>query len=154
MLFVGSDTQEREVDNMSARNFLYSQLCSIPSINLLGGIDNPRIWTKRSMTSAYTEMPYLTFKLGVDANLDLAEGLRITRQYFMVTAHDVDSDSQSDYGRIDTLLKEVKEQLHLANSTSGGVITTEFIETSQDFNDDTLNTLFKYSRFSFIKNDR
>ena len=139
---------------MTARTLIYKTLKSIPSIGLLGGVDDPRIFAKKTMTSANEEHPFLVYKLGVDANLDLAEDMRVTRQYFQVWCHDEDSDAHADYMRIDTILKEIKEAFHLLNSAVDKVYTCEFIETSQDFNDDTLNTLFKYSRFNLIRDDR
>lgn len=139
---------------MSARNYIYSQLCSIPSIDLIGGVEDPRIFAKKTMTSAYEDHPFIVFKLGVDSHMDLSEDTRYNRQYFQVWVHDVNTDDHADYGRIDDLLMEIKEVFHLANSPDNGVFSSEFLETSQDFNDDTLNTLFKYSRFTLIKNDR
>ena len=139
---------------MSARTFVYSRL-TVPSVaNFVGGVDNPRVFAKKTMTSAVEEMPFIVYKLGVESNLDIAEDERLVRQYLQVWVHDVDSEDHADYMRIDEVLSAVKESLHLASSISDGVISSEFIETSQDFNDDTLNTLFKYSRFTLIRNDR
>ena len=139
---------------MTARTFIYGKLLQLPSINDLGGLDDPRIFAKKTMTSADEQHPFLVYKLGVDANLDVSEELRMTRQYFQVWCHDTNQYDNSDYMRIDKILKEIKDIFHNAGSKIDKIITTEFIETSQDFNDDTLNTIFKYSRFNLIKDDQ
>ena len=140
---------------MTARTFIYRTLVNNPGVtSLVGGAANPRVFAKKTMTSAVEEMPFIVYKLGVESNLDIAEDERLVRQYLQVWVHDVDSEDHADYMRIDEVLSAVKESLHLASSISDGVISSEFIETSQDFNDDTLNTLFKYSRFTLIRNDR
>lgn len=139
---------------MTARTFIYNRLLVPEVVDFVGGIDNPRVFAKKTMTSAREDHPFIVYKLGVDSNLDFAEDYRLTRQYFQVWVHDNNMDDHSDYMRIDEVLNAIKESFHLANSTPDGVWTTEFIETSQDFNDDTLNTIFKYARFSLIRDDR
>ena len=138
---------------MTAREFIYSTLLTIPSIDELGGLADPRIFAKKTMTSAYEQHPFIIFKLGVDSNLDISEDTRLTRQYFQIWCHDASEDDNSDYMRIDSILKEVKNVFKMAGSAEHKVFSTTFLETSQDFNDDTLNTIFKYSRFNLFKDD-
>lgn len=138
---------------MTAREFIYSTLLTIPSIDELGGLDDPRIFSKKSMTSAYEDHPFVVFKLGVDSNMDLSEDTRMTRQYFQIWCHDATEDDNSDYMRIDKILSEIKDVFQVAGSAEHKVFSTSFLETSQDFNDDTLNTIFKYNRFNLFKND-
>ena len=54
---------------MTARTFIYGKLLQIPSISDLGGLEDPRIFAKKTMTSADEQHPFLVYKLGVDATL-------------------------------------------------------------------------------------
>lgn len=138
---------------MTARTFIYKKLTSSPVVDHVGGADDPRVFAKKTMASAVEEHPFIVYKLGVDSNEDLSENIEISRQYLQIWVHDVNLDTHADYMRIDQIIADIKKALFRANSALDGIWITTFIETSQDFNDDTLNTLFKYARFHMIRRD-
>lgn len=137
----------------TARKFIYGTLVNyMPLLELVGEAD-PRIFAKKSMTSATELYPFIVYKLGNDTSEGLAEDQTISRQFFQVWVHDKHDRETGDYERIDNVIKKVKEAFKLAGSASHKVWTTLYLETSQDLNDDTMNTLFRYIRFQLIKED-
>lgn len=137
---------------MKARHFIYLGL-NHPSVQwLVGGPADPRIYAKKSMTSSVEEHPFIVYKLGNDTSEDFSEDRDITRQFFQVWVHDYSDGDTADYDRIDTIITAVKQVFKNASGTEG-VWTTRFLETSQDLNDETLNTVFRYARFQLIRED-
>lgn len=140
---------------MTARTFLWKRLTSsAPLLALVGGATNPRIFAKKSMTSSREEHPFIVYKLGNETNEELSEESDISRQYLQIWVHDYSDQQVSDYARIDRVLTEIRRTLKNAGSGKDGVWTTLYIETSQDLNDDTLNTVFRYARFLVIKEEK
>lgn len=131
---------------MTARTWLYGQLSTIP----LPYTAHERVFAKKSMSSAKEDHPYVVFKLGNDTNEELAETVDAHRQYFQVWVHDYTDTKVGDYGRIDDIIRELKARFSGAGSSLDGIITTRYLETSQDLDDNTLGTVFKYIRFQFI----
>lgn len=138
---------------MSARTWLYSKLNDPTIVSFVGGPDNPRIFAKKTMTSANEEHPFIVFKLGVESNMDISEEVDISRQYVQIWVHDNNQDYDVDYMKIDNIILAIRKVLKNANSAGDNIWTTQFLEVSQDFNDDTLNTIFKYARFLIIKSE-
>ena len=142
---------------MSARTFVYGILTTFePLIELITGPESlePRVFAKKSLTSAVEECPYIVYKLGNETNENLSEETDdFSRQYFQVWIHDFQDSDTADYERIDNVATQVKKAFHLANSGSDGIWATRYLETSQDLNDDTLNTAFRYLRFQLIKRE-
>ena len=131
---------------MKARHFIWHTL-NTPSVqNLVGGVIDPRIYAKKTMTSGVEQHPFIVYKLGNDSTENFSEDRDITRQFFQVWVHDYFDGDTADYDRIDTVITEVKKAFKNAGSESA-VWTTIFLETSQDLNDETLNTIFRYARF-------
>ena len=139
---------------MTARTFIYKKLTTHqPLTNMIGGATNPRVFGKKSMTSSIENHPYVVFKMGHDAPEHLSEDTDITRQYFQVWVHDYFSEDHVDFMRIDQVLSAVKDALMNQSSAEDKVWTIKHVETSQDFDDDTLNTIFRYHRFQIIRDD-
>ena len=67
--------------------------------------------------------------------------------------HDYHDGDSADYMLIDKVLAEVKAALVGQQSGDDLVWNIEWLETSQDLNDDTLNTVFRYARFQMVKAD-
>lgn len=140
---------------MSARTWLYGRLTGYaPLTDLLGGPTNPRVFAKKSMTSSVEDHPYIVFKLGFSANENIAEDTDVERQFIQIWVHDYMDQDVADYTRIDNVLHEVKRALINEGSGEDGVFTTRYLETSQDLDDDTLNTVFKYARYQLIKKEQ
>lgn len=139
---------------MTVRTFIYSLLTQGTILAAMGqapDTDQPRVFAKKSMTSAVEDHPYIVYKLGNGSNLLLSEEVDVEDQYLQVWVHDYTDNETGDYMKIDEVVKAVKATLRLQSSPSDGVRSIEFREVSQDLNDDTLNTLMRYIRFRIIK---
>ena len=136
---------------MTVRTWLYGKLASSPVADMIGGVNNPRVFAKKTMTSSNEEHPFVVYKLGYSANEDISEemprGETINRQFAQVWVHDYSDTETGDYMRIDNVVKAIIQALHGQSSAADGVIFCRYVETSQDLNDETLNTVFKYIRF-------
>jgi hypothetical protein len=128
---------------MTARTWLYGKLASTP---LVGG----RVFSKKTMTSSVEQHPYLVFKLGNNTNEELAETVDASRQFVQVFVHDFSDKETGDYTKIDEIIASLKTSLVNQSSAEDGVLTVIYLETSQDLNDDTLNTVMKYVRFQLV----
>lgn len=137
---------------MKARHFIWHTL-NTPAVQaLVGGPGDPRIFAKKTMTSSKENHPYIVYKLGNDSDEDFSEDTSITRQFFQVWVHDYFDGDTADYDRIDDVITQVKRAFKNAGGVQG-IWTTRFLETSQDLNDETLNTIFRYARFQLIRED-
>ena len=141
---------------MTARVFIYQTMNSSTELApIIGGPDNPRIFAKKSMTSAQEEHPFIVYKLGYstdtgitgeDDDIDLIEN-----QFVQIWIHDYTDTKSGDYMRIDEVIAILKKIFKNASSPEDGVFAMQYLETSQDLNDETLNTVFKYVRFQLKK---
>lgn len=138
---------------LTPRVWLYQKLSSTPEIaNLVGGLTDTRVFAKKSMTSAIEQHPYIVYKLGYNATEDISEETSPDRQFVQIFVHDYSDGDTGDYSKIDQIIDAMKRVLHLQSSKEYGVIACRYLETSQDLNDETLNTVFKYVRFQLITN--
>ena len=140
---------------MTARTFIYRTLVNNAGVtSLVGGAANPRVFAKKTMTSSIEECPYIVYKLGNETSLDFAETHEMSNQFFQVWVHDYHDGELADYEKIDEIITAVKAAFFLASSGPDRVYSVKFLETSQDLNDDTLNTVFKYVRFILVKEEK
>lgn len=138
---------------MTARTWLYNQMATNTAlVSLVGGLENPRIFAKKSMTSSVEDHPYIVYKLGYNASEQLSEDPDVPdpeRQFVQIFIHDFHDRETGDYGKIDEVITALKHAL--AKKDGPGIYFVRYLETSQDLNDDTLNTLMKYVRFQIVK---
>lgn len=138
---------------MTAREFVYATLTGSEIVtSLIGGVDNPRVFAKKSMTSSVEDTPYIVYKMGNSTAEGLSEHDDPERQYFQVWVHDYADQRVADYTKIDTLVRAIKAAFKI-DPNQPGLWMVNFLETSQDLNDDTLNTVFRYLRFQIIKKE-
>lgn len=130
---------------MSLRTWLYKELTK-PSTPLHGLIQG-RAYPKKSMVTSVEEYPFIVYKLGFNSNSELAETEGIDRQYFQIYIHDYEDTTVADYGKIDAIRQALKDQLHNARSAEDGVLIVNYLETSQDYSDQTLHSVVRYIRF-------
>lgn len=128
---------------MTARTWLYGKLTSTPGV---GG----RVFAKKTMTSSIEQHPYMVYKFGNNTNEELAETVDTSRQFVQVYIHDFADKEVGDYTKIDQIIKSLKANLVNQSSAEDGVLTVIYLETSQDLNDDTLNTVMKYVRLQLV----
>lgn len=139
---------------MTARHFVYGTLTGTPAItDLIGGATDPRVFAKKSMTSSKEQCPYVVYKLGNETSEEFSEDRDISRQFVQIWVHDFSDGETADYDEIDKVLKAIRQTFFNLNSASNRVWTTRYLETSQDLNDETLNTVFRYMRFQIIKEE-
>jgi hypothetical protein len=132
---------------MTVRTWLYGLLSNDQDLFDLVG---DRIFAKKSLKSSVELHPYIVYKIGNDTSEDLAEDQTAHRQFFQVWVHDYSDADTADYMRIDEVVAAVKRALFLASSAEYNVLGVTFLETSQDLNDETLGTVFRYLRFQAI----
>ena len=136
---------------MSARSWLWAFLTTTPEIvNLIGGEDDPRVFAKKTMTSSVEQCPYIVYKMGYSAPEGLSETEDASRQFAQVWIHDYSDGKTADYAKIDEVVEAIKSAIKLQNSAEDAIILARYLETSQDLNDETLNTVFRYVRIQII----
>lgn len=141
---------------MTARVFVYSTLVGTPDIaDQVGGPENPRVFAKKSMTSNAEQHPFIVYKLGYSTDTGVTgedEELGIIEnQFVQIWVHDYTDEISGDYTKIDDIIESIKTRFRGASSPDNGVYGTSYLETSQDLNDDTLKTVFKYVRIQLNK---
>jgi len=128
---------------MTARTWLYGKIASTP------GVDQ-RVFAKKTMTSSIEQHPFMVYKFGNNTNEELAEDVDASRQFVQIYIHDYADKETGDYTKIDEIIRWLKQNLRNQSSAEDGVLTTIYLETSQDLDDDTLNTVMKYVRFQLV----
>lgn len=139
---------------MSVRTWLYGRLTSFTPLTDLIGDTEPRVYAKKSMTSSREMHPYIVYKLGYNAAEELSEDPSFAdpeRQFIQIFVHDFSDQETADYMQIDEVVKQLKLALHGQTVGSEGIYYVRYLETSQDLDDDTLNTVMKYVRFQIVK---
>lgn len=136
---------------MTARSWVYNMMLNHAPLQALVG---DRIFAKKTMTSSREEHPYIVYKLGYNANENLAEDQLVTRQFLQIFVHDFADYESGTYDRVDEVLTILKDLFFQQNSPADGVIAIQYIETSQDLDDQTLSTMLKYARFVIIVKER
>lgn len=132
---------------MTVRTWVYSRLTTPQALITLVG---DRVFAKKAMISSIEDHPYIVYKMGYSTDENVSEAVEVGRQFIQVWVHDYSDGKVADYVRIDLVIKAVKEAFFLQSSSADGVIIANYLETSQDLNDETLNTVMKYVRFQLI----
>lgn len=138
---------------MTVRTSVYGRLTSFDDLVLLIGGTSPRVFAKKSMTSSIEETPYIVYKLGYNASEEIAETEDISRQFLQIFVHDYSDGDVADYIRIDEVINKIKAAFYLW-SDPPYIISAKYLETSQDLNDETLNTVMKYVRIQLITKEQ
>jgi hypothetical protein len=135
------------------RTWLYERLATDPAFIPDLGVDEQAvrqvIIPRRSEETINIPGPrFLVFGLGNDTNEDLSEDPEHTahRQFFTIWIH----DEGPTFLKVDDLVKAVKARLIGASDKASFVNTVRWLETSQEFNNDTYKTVFRYCRFQAI----
>lgn len=139
------------------RIWLYDLLVSDVPLRTLLGVEATdqttmmrRIKPRQSETSIPTnaDIPFLVIGLGNETNEGLGEANDhvAERQFFSIWVH----DRGGDYTKIDQIIARVKAILREASSPAYMVTMVNYLETSQEFENQTYNTLFRYIRFQAI----
>jgi hypothetical protein len=130
---------------MGKRTWLINVLGA--SAPLLDFIPFERMLQGESVLSADITKPFLVYRFGNKTSEDLAEDMPdVARQFLSIYLH----DAPADYSRIDEMEMAVIHGLNLASSEEESVVTTRYLETSRDLDDQALGTIYRYVRFQLI----
>lgn len=139
------------------RTLLYDTLTSSPVLQArFGGVEGilTRVMPRQSRENILVDRPFLIYGLGNQSNeflvdetsVEAESGAEASRQFFQVWVH----TEGGSYVVIDDIIEEVKDVLVGLSSPEHRVVTTRWLETSQEFNNETYVTIFRYLRFQSI----
>ena len=135
------------------RGWLYDLLVSSSVLQAhLGGPTGivDQIIPRRSEGSIPDMKPFIIFGLGNSTAEGLgdstADDVEAERQFFQIWVH----DEGGSFVRIDQMVDEVKRLLSGASHSPANVLTVRYLETSQEFGNETYRTNFRYIRFQAI----
>lgn len=136
------------------RAFLYDTLTGDTDLQTdLGGAEGikDRVIPRRSRGDILVTRPFLIFGLGNATSEQLedstANDAQAERQFFQIWVH----DEGESYLLIDQMIDKVKKCLIGAISVEHKILTIRYLETSQEFNNESYNTIFRYIRFQAIR---
>lgn len=132
------------------RTWLYQTLIGSDALKTWAGVDSltGQVVPRFSQTTINLPKPFLVYGLGNDTNESLSEDADhlAHRQFFQIWVH----DEGGDYDRIDRGLGIVKTLLVNQSDRASNLTTINWLETSQEFNSEQYNTIFRYLRFQAI----
>lgn len=134
------------------RVWLFNLLRTSPEIQTLMGYTqeemNDQVVPRESQRTINLTKPFLVYGLGNNTNENLSEDPDhiAHRQFFQVWVH----DDAGSFLMIDRVVEEVKSLLVGASSLADQVTTVRWLETSQEFSNETYNTIFRYVRFQAV----
>lgn len=107
-----------------------------------------RAYQQGSILSAQVTKPYVVHHFGnnTDEGMYDEDNFQPNRQFLQVYLH----CDQGDYGPVDDLMPLVKAALLSHAGRPTNLIHVQYLETSQDLQDDLLQTYFRYMRFQLI----
>lgn len=138
------------------RAMLYDLLTTDPVLQAAMGVTyeelQERVTPRRAQENNDIPKPFAVYGLGNSTNEGLTDSTAknpdgAERQFFQVWIH----DEGGDYTQIDNLVEIVKKRLTGQGNPAYRVITIQYLETSQEFSNETYGTLFRYIRFQAIK---
>jgi hypothetical protein len=123
-----------------SRQFIWDVLNTESVTNLVGD----RIFPQGSLLTGQIQKPFLVYTVGNNTDEGMADpdSFQPSRQFFQVYIY----DEVGDYTRIDSIIKVLKNAF-LTSPTSGDVCGIQYLETSRDMDDSTLESIMRYMRF-------
>ena len=135
------------------RAWLYDTLTASTELQAyFGGAEEikDRVMPRRSQGTILVEKPFLIFGLGNSTNEQLedstADDAQAERQFFQIWVH----DEGGSYALIDDIIPKIKRELVGKSHPASRLITVIYLETSQEFSNETYGTIFRYIRFQAI----
>jgi len=127
------------------RAWVHTQLVGYPA---LATEVNGRVWQQGAVLTAQSGKPYLVHHFGnnTDEGMYDEDSFQPNRQFLQIFIH----CDQGDYGPIDVLMPLIKQAMLSQINRPDDVIGVQYLETSQDLQDDLLQTFFRYMRFQLI----
>jgi hypothetical protein len=114
----------------------------------LAAIVSNRVFQQGSVLTAQSVKPYLVHHFGnnTDEGMYDEDSFQPNRQFLQIYLH----CDQGDYGPIDDIMPLVKVAMLSHAGRPSNLIHVQYLETSQDLQDDLLQTYFRYMRFQLI----
>lgn len=139
---------------MSIRTALYRKIINLPELRAFyDGLTSPEpidlrdhIFQGESATTSLMPRPFIFYTIGVRSSENLSEERDAARQFFQIYVH----DDPADYVRIDTIISILRRGLKNQGDPASGWMTTRYLESSTDLDDQTLGTIMRYIRFQAI----
>jgi hypothetical protein len=134
------------------RAWLYDTLVNSVELRTMMGYAEEemraQVMPRHSHDTINIKKPFIIYGLGNNTNEDLAEAddHEAHRQFLQIWVH----DEGGDFSLIDDILEELKKLLIGASSAPDKVTMVRWLENSQEFNNETYNTIFRYARFQAI----
>lgn len=135
------------------RSWLYDQLTGHEPLREWAGAADlatmkEHVTPRRAQLTINLPRPFVIYGLGNSTNEGLAddEQVKAERQFFQIWLH----DEGATYNRIDDGVEIVKDLFRGAFSKPHNINAVRYLETSQEFNNETYNTIFRYIRFQAI----
>ncbi len=129
-----------------SRAFVHTRLSTDLDLTaVVGG----RAFQQGSIITSQSVKPYLVHHFGNASDEGMADedSFQPKRQYLQVYIH----VPQGDYGPIDDLEPLVRAALASTTGRPKEIIAVQYLETSQDLQDDLLQTYFRYLRFQIMQ---
>lgn len=133
------------VASSPVRTWIHSQLSTdVPLTAVVHG----NVWQQGAVLSAQTGKPYLVHHFGnnTDEGMYDEDDFQPNRQFLQIFIH----CSQGDYGPVDDIMPLVRAAMMSRAGRPSDLIHVQYLETSQDLQDDALQTYFRYMRFQLI----
>jgi hypothetical protein len=126
----------------NSRTWLYNTLISNPA---LSAVIADRVLQQGSVLSAQRVKPYLVLHFGNNTDEGMADedNFRPNRQFVQIYIH----VEQGDYAPIDDIMDLVDTALTNRLGRPDNIVHIQYLETSQDLQDDLLQTYFRYMRY-------
>lgn len=130
------------------RTWLHQTLINDPDVqDWLGDGPEDRVFPRFTKSTSVITKPFIIHGLGNRSEILASEDEGFgDRQYIQVWLH----DEGADYTKIDDGLEIVKAALVNGSDKPSNLTTVQWLETSQEFNNETYNTIFRYLRFQAI----
>lgn len=134
------------------RTWLFNTLTQSVALQSLLSYDLATMKThvipRRSEGNFNLTKPFIVLGIGNATNEDLAEDQDHVayRQFIQIWVH----DEGGSYVRIDSILAEIKKLLVGQSDAATNLTNLVWLETSQEFSNETYNTIFRYHRFQGI----
>lgn len=115
-----------------------------------------RVYPRESFDSSNEPYPYLVFGMGNATSEQLSEDPEDfdhepERQFFQVWIHDILTPKGGSYLKIDGIVPTVIKTLAGKSSPADNIMNIIYLETSGEFSNEALGTLFRYIRFQAIR---
>lgn len=123
-----------------SRQFIYDTL----QVSSVADKVGDRVFQQGSMLTGQNFKPFLIYTVGnnTDEGMSDPDTYQPSRQFFQVYIH----DDVGDYAQIDDLVNIIRDAF-LTASLPLNVSGIQYLETSRDLDDPTLQTIMRYMRF-------